>query len=196
MAESGSEAAPNARAAFAGFNTLLSAAMGGLSWVFFDFIFTRKLSGLSLCTGIVAGLVGITAGAGFVAPWAALVIGLVVGFITNIFCRLKLVFGYDDTLDAFGLHGVGGFFGLFFTGIFATGYITNSGGANLPGKKKKTFNNRFFYFGLVFGLVFGFWLLFRLVLFCFFVWLLLSLLLKSFLFVLFYFLSCFVVICF
>jgi Amt family ammonium transporter len=94
-----SSGAPDARAAYAGFNSLLAAASSGLCWVLFDFIFTRKLSGLSLCTGIIAGLVAITPGSGFVAPWAALVIGFVCGLITNISCRLKVVFNYDDTVN-------------------------------------------------------------------------------------------------
>ncbi len=88
-----------------------------------DFIFLRKLSGLSFCSGAIASLVCVTPASGFVAPWAALVIGIVGGFLTNIACRLKPLFAYDDTLDVFGIHGVGGFLGNFFTGIFAQSWI-------------------------------------------------------------------------
>ncbi len=119
----GAESAANARAGFAGFNTMLSASSGGLTWVLWDFIFLRKLSGLSFCSGVVAGLVSVTPASGFVAPWAAFVIGIIGGFVTNIACRLKPLFAYDDTLDAFGIHGVGGIMGNFLTGIFAQSWV-------------------------------------------------------------------------
>lgn len=130
---SGSEGAANARAAAAAWNTTFAAAMAGLTWVLFDFVFLRKLSGLSLCSGAIAGLVLITPASGFVPTWAALVIGIVGGFITNLACRMKPIFAYDDTLDVFGIHGVGGFVGVIMTGIFASSSIANISGSGLPG---------------------------------------------------------------
>ena len=76
------------------------------------------LSGLT--SGGVAGLVAITPAAGFVAPWAAVVMGLIAGFIGYVGVTfVKTSFGYDDTLDAFGIHGIGGAVGALLTGVFA-----------------------------------------------------------------------------
>lgn len=68
-AAAGSAGSSNTRAAMAAMVTAISAAVGGLSWVWFDFYFTRRLGCLGFCSGVIAGLVGISPGAGFVAPW-------------------------------------------------------------------------------------------------------------------------------
>jgi len=116
----GSAGAADGLAAHAFLVTLISAAAGMLSWMLLDVFFNKKPTLIGACTGVIAGLVGITPGAGFVPVWAALLIGLTVsplcyGGIVLIKKKLKL----DDALDAFGLHGIGGIFGGLMTGLFA-----------------------------------------------------------------------------
>jgi ammonium transporter, Amt family len=116
----GSALAANARAGMAGFVTTISASAGGLAWVICDYLRIRKLSGIGFCSGVIAGLVGITPAAGYVAPWASIVIGAVTGVTCCFAIRLKDILGFDDALDAFGLHGVGGFVGAILTALFAS----------------------------------------------------------------------------
>ena len=116
----GSALAATPRAAMAGMVTTLAAACGSLSWTLVEYMSSQKLSGLAFCSGAIAGLIGITPAAGFVHPWAAVIIGLVSGAACCYAIRLKGILGYDDALDVFGLHGVGGFIGLFMTGIFTS----------------------------------------------------------------------------
>lgn len=113
----GSALSANARAAMAGFVTTIAASAGALSWVLVDYAKIKKLSGLGFCSGAIAGLVGITPAAGFVSPWAAIIIGAVTGITCCFAIELKDSLGYDDALDAFGLHGVGGFVGSILTGL-------------------------------------------------------------------------------
>ncbi|KAJ3058791.1 hypothetical protein HK102_010315 [Quaeritorhiza haematococci] len=107
----------------ASYVTFLAAAVAGLGWAFYDYIFTGKLSGLGYCSGVVSGLVAITPAAGFVAPWSAIIIGFTAGIICNVATRLKTAFGFDDSLDAWGIHGVGGFYGAVITGVFAQKWV-------------------------------------------------------------------------
>lgn len=113
--------------------TTIAASSGGLTWVWLDFIWTRKLSALSFCSGVVAGLVSITPGAGFVAPWAGAVIGMTTAVFCNFWCRLKKRFGFDDSFDAWSVHGSGGFLGSILTGVFAQNWIGQLGGEELVG---------------------------------------------------------------
>lgn len=113
--------------------TCIAAATAGLTWVLFDYRHEQKLSGLGFCCGAVAGLVGITPGSGFVEPWAAIVIGFLIGLSCNLGCRLKHVLGYDDALDVFGTHGMGGFLGNILTGIFAQSTIAMLDSTIIPG---------------------------------------------------------------
>ncbi|OWA53099.1 Ammonium transporter 1 [Hypsibius exemplaris] len=129
----GSEGAANTRAAMASTNTTIAAACGALTWIWFDFIWTRKLSALSFCSGAVAGLVGITPAAGFVAPWAAIVIGFLTALACNSWCRVKKHIGFDDSFDAFSVHGCGGFIGNILTGIFAQKWVGKLDGTDYPG---------------------------------------------------------------
>ena len=102
-------------------NTLLAAAAGSLSWKFIERIEKRKWSLIGVLSGIVAGLVGITPAAGFVDPMGAVIIGLVSGpvcYVSSVW--LKKLLKYDDSLDAFGLHGAGGLVGALLTGVLAT----------------------------------------------------------------------------
>ena len=101
--------------------THLSAAAGTLAWAGMEWITRGKPSVLGACSGAVAGLVCITPAAGFVQPMPAILLGLAAGVVCFFACStLKLKFGYDDSLDAFGVHGVGGTLGAVLTGVFAT----------------------------------------------------------------------------
>ena len=101
--------------------THFAAAAGGLMWAAAEWITRGKPSVLGTCSGVVAGLVCITPAAGFVTPMPALLMGVAVGIVCFLACTaLKARFKYDDSLDAFGVHGVGGTLGAILTGIFAT----------------------------------------------------------------------------
>ena len=115
----GSAMAANASAGMAMAVTQISAAAGALSWLVCEKLAGHRPSALGLASGAVAGLVGITPAAGFVAPSGALAIGI----LTAIACYfsaviLKRKLGYDDSLDAFGIHGFGGLVGAILTGVF------------------------------------------------------------------------------
>ena len=98
--------------------TQAAAAAAGLSWMLVEWLHRGKPTALGLASGIVAGLVAVTPASGFVFPWAGLVIGLIAGVVCYVAVALKPVFKYDDSLDAFGVHGVGGFLGAVLTGVF------------------------------------------------------------------------------
>jgi Amt family ammonium transporter len=101
--------------------THFAAAAGGLSWAAMEWITRGKPSVLGTCSGVVAGLVCITPAAGYVTPMSALLMGVAVGIVCFLACTsLKAKFKYDDSLDAFGVHGVGGTLGAILTGLFAT----------------------------------------------------------------------------
>jgi len=107
-------------AALAFATTTIAPAAAGLTWMFAEWIHSGKPSALGFASGVVAGLVGITPAAGFVTPAWALVIGVGAGLVCYCAILLKAKFKYDDSLDAFGVHGVGGTFGAIATGAFAT----------------------------------------------------------------------------
>jgi ammonium transporter, Amt family len=110
--------------------THVAAATAGLSWAVLDWIFNKHPTMLGMITGAVAGLVAITPAAGFVNLWGAMGIGVGVAVICYLSVAfIKTKFGYDDSLDAFGVHGVGGMWGAIATGIWATKAV-NPGGAN------------------------------------------------------------------
>ena len=101
--------------------THFSAAAGVLGWSFYEWLTVGKPSVLGAASGAVAGLVCITPAAGFVNPMPALLMGAAAGVVCAIACgKIKSAFGYDDSLDAFGVHGVGGTLGAVLTGVFAT----------------------------------------------------------------------------
>ncbi|MCG8294362.1 ammonium transporter [Pseudomonas entomophila] len=116
----GSAAAANGTAGMAMLVTQIATAAAALGWMFAEWIFHGKPSALGIASGVVAGLVAITPAAGTVGPMGALVIGLVSGIVCY-FCAtsLKRKLGYDDSLDAFGVHGIGGIIGALLTGVFA-----------------------------------------------------------------------------
>ncbi|MFO0610959.1 MAG: ammonium transporter [Polyangiaceae bacterium] len=99
--------------------THVGAVGGVLGWVLVEWKHGGKPTALGVASGLVAGLVAITPAAGYVAPWAALVIGIVAGVACFYAVLLKHKLGYDDSLDAFGVHGVGGLVGALLTGVFA-----------------------------------------------------------------------------
>ncbi len=101
--------------------THFAAAAGGLTWAGLEWLLRGKPTILGACSGVVAGLVCITPAAGFVTPSSALLMGVAVGVVCYLACTaLKSRFRYDDSLDAFGVHGVGGTLGAILTGVFAT----------------------------------------------------------------------------
>jgi ammonium transporter, Amt family len=98
--------------------TQCAAAAAGLSWMIAEWLHRGKPTALGLASGIVAGLVAVTPASGFVLPWGGLAIGAISGIVCYISVSMKPVFKYDDSLDAFGVHGVGGFLGAVLTGVF------------------------------------------------------------------------------
>ncbi len=116
----GSAGAANGQAGLAFATTNTAAAAGLLAWMAVERLTTGKCTVLGACSGAVAGLVAITPAAGYVEVWAALVMGAVVAVICYFaVSRLKKRLGYDDALDAFGVHGIGGMCGTILTGLFA-----------------------------------------------------------------------------
>ena len=116
----GSALGADAIASNAFVTTTLAAATAGLAWGVAEWLFKGKPSVLGLCSGIVAGLVVITPGAGFVTASSSVLIGVLAGIVPFFaVAYLKKILGYDDALDTFGVHGVGGTLGAILTGIFA-----------------------------------------------------------------------------
>ncbi len=117
----GSELMSDNLAASAFCTTHFAAAAGGLAWAAYDWLTRGKPTVLGTASGVVAGLVCITPAAGFVSPMPALIMGAAAGIVCAFACsKIKAAFGYDDALDAFGVHGVGGTLGAILTGVFAT----------------------------------------------------------------------------
>ncbi len=125
----GSALAANAHAVMAILTTHLAACAGAVVWGALEWSTRRKPSVLGMISGAVAGLGTITPASGFVAPWHGLVIGALAGIICYWACTsLKQRFQYDDSLDVFGVHGVGGLTGTLLAGVFATAAIGGAAG--------------------------------------------------------------------
>jgi ammonium transporter len=107
--------------------TQVAAAAAALSWMLAEWFHKGKPTALGLASGLVAGLVAVTPASGYVRPLGALSIGLLAGIICYAVVCLKPVFKYDDSLDAFGVHGVGGFLGALLTGLFCSKAINEAG---------------------------------------------------------------------
>jgi Amt family ammonium transporter len=121
----GSAGAADGRAGMAMLATQLATAAAALAWASAEWISRGKPSVLGIASGAVAGLVAITPASGFVGPTPAVIIGLVAGVVCFIAATsLKHVLGYDDSLDAFGVHGIGGIIGALLTGVFASKEIS------------------------------------------------------------------------
>ena len=129
----GSAGAANDLMGVALLNTLLAAAAAALTWKIVEYIEKKKVSLIGMLSGVVAGLVAITPAAGFVDPKGAVIIGLIAGpacYASSVW--IKKLLRYDDSLDAFGIHGAGGLIGALLTGVFATTAINSlSEGANV-----------------------------------------------------------------
>jgi Amt family ammonium transporter len=110
-------------------NSQLAAAAGGIAWLIIDVIRYGKASALGFASGLVAGLATITPASGFVGPMGAIAIGTTAGLACYAAVMLKSKLNYDDTLDAFGVHGVGGAVGTILLGVFAS-KAWNAGGAD------------------------------------------------------------------
>jgi Amt family ammonium transporter len=126
----GSAVGANSSAGMAMLVTQIAAAVAALAWMFVEWVHHKKPSVLGIVSGAISGLVAITPAAGYVGPGGALAIGILAG----LGCYwgaviLKPIFGYDDSLDAFGLHGIGGIIGALLTGVFAVKAIGGTAGA-------------------------------------------------------------------
>ena len=116
----GSNLELNAGAVLAMANTFVATAAAGVSWLLVEWLFKGKPSLLGLASGVVAGLVAVTPASGYAGPMGALVLGAVAGVVCFFMVTaVKSALGYDDTLDVFGVHAIGGFIGAIGTGIVA-----------------------------------------------------------------------------
>ena len=125
----GSALAANSRAVFAIVATHLAAAAGAMTWMALEWWTRGKPSVLGMISGAVAGLGTITPASGFVLPWHGIVIGIAAGVVCFWSCTwLKIVCGYDDSLDVFGVHGIGGATGTVLVGVFAVPALGGAAG--------------------------------------------------------------------
>jgi ammonium transporter, Amt family len=128
----GSAVASDGIAASAFISTTLAAAIGGFTWPALEWLMHGKPTVLGFCSGAVAGLVVITPAAGFVSPTSGVIIGVIAGVVCFLACtKMKAALKYDDALDTFGVHGVGGTVGAIVTGIFADPAINPNLNTNL-----------------------------------------------------------------
>jgi ammonium transporter, Amt family len=124
----GSNLEATGTAALAMINTFVATAAAALSWMFAEWIVKGKPSLLGALSGCVAGLVAVTPAAGFAGPMGAIVLGLIVGVVCLFFCStVKNAFGYDDSLDVFGVHCIGGIVGAIGTGILVNPLLGGTG---------------------------------------------------------------------
>ncbi|GAA5892262.1 hypothetical protein JCM6882_003624 [Rhodosporidiobolus microsporus] len=124
----GSAFAINLRAIQSCVATQVATSMAAITWTGLDYIYTGKLSAVSMASGCLAGLVGITPAAGYVGAPAALAIGFLTAIAANYATGIKVLLKIDDAVDSFALHGVGGFVGSFLTGLFADSRVTSFDG--------------------------------------------------------------------
>lgn len=130
----GSAVAANGLAGVAFLNTNTATALAAMSWMFTEWLHTKKPTVLGLASGAIAGLVAITPAAGFVNIKGAIIIGILAGVIPYFaVASIKPKLGYDDSLDAFGIHGVGGILGAILTGVFADPSVNEAGTGLLYG---------------------------------------------------------------
>ena len=118
----GSSFEANEQACVALLNTQIAASVAAFSWIFTEYCIQRRPTVLGMLNGTIAGLVSITPAAGYVDPTGAFFIGLMSGPVCYYGITLKKLLGFDDALDAFGLHGIAGVYGGFMTGLFASEY--------------------------------------------------------------------------
>jgi Amt family ammonium transporter len=124
----GSNLESNGYAALAMLNTFVATAAAALAWMVAEWAAKGKASLLGIVTGAVAGLVAVTPAAGFAGPMGAIVLGIIAGIVCYVFCSaIKNTFGYDDALDVFGVHCVGGIIGAILTGILVNPALGGAG---------------------------------------------------------------------
>ncbi|KAJ3537760.1 hypothetical protein NMY22_g5452 [Coprinellus aureogranulatus] len=130
----GSALSANLRAVQACIVTNLAASVGGITWMLLDYRIERKWSAVGFCSGAISGLVAITPASGYVGAPAAVLFGVLGGALCNFATQLKFVLGYDDALDIFATHGVGGIVGNLLTGLFAQASVAGFDGfTEIPG---------------------------------------------------------------
>ncbi|CAK9441098.1 uncharacterized protein LODBEIA_P49670 [Lodderomyces beijingensis] len=130
----GSTGNADIRSWYACVNTNIAAAFGGLTWMLVDYWRTGgKWSTVGLCTGIIAGLIGITPAAGYVPVYFAMIFGIIPGIVCNFAVDLKMYLGIDDGMDVWALHGIGGLVGNLLTGLFAADYVAMIDGTEIEG---------------------------------------------------------------
>ena len=124
----GSALSASMRAVMAAVVTNLAASVGGITWCLVDYRLEGKFSTVGFCSGVVAGLVAITPGSGYVPAWSAVVFGVVAGIVCNYATKIKFILNIDDALDIFAVHCIGGLAGNLLTGLFAADYIVRPPG--------------------------------------------------------------------
>ena len=109
-------------------NTFVATAAAALSWMFTEWLLKGKASLLGALSGAIAGLVAVTPAAGFAGPMGAIVLGLIAGVVCLFFCTtIKNMLGYDDALDVFGIHCIGGIVGAILTGVLVSPSLGGAG---------------------------------------------------------------------
>jgi Amt family ammonium transporter len=129
----GSALGSNALAGLALTATQVAAGAAAMSWLVVEWLHRGKPTALGFASGLVAGLVAVTPASGYIAPLGAVAIGLIAGAVCYFAVCLKPGFKYDDSLDAFGVHGVGGFLGAILTGVFASSLLHGNAADKGPG---------------------------------------------------------------
>ncbi|PMD37710.1 ammonium transporter [Hyaloscypha variabilis F] len=126
----GSAFGANLRAVMACWNSCLTAMFASITWVSLDYRLSRKWSMVGWCSGCISGLVAATPASGFIPPWASIILGVVVGFLSNFSTKIKYVLRIDDSMDNLAEHGIAGMVGLIFNGLFAADYIIGLDGVS------------------------------------------------------------------
>lgn len=136
----GSALAANGQAAIAMVNTHLAASIAMVTWLFLSWIVDKRPSMVGSLTGVLAGLVAVTPAAGYVAPWAALVIGIIAAVCCFYAVKFRMKMQWDDALDVWGCHGIGGVVGSILTGVFASKAVGGFDGL-IEGNSEQFFAN-------------------------------------------------------
>ncbi|TVY83999.1 Ammonium transporter MEP3 [Lachnellula suecica] len=126
----GSAFGANLRAVMACWNSCLAAMFGAITWCLLDYRLARKWSMVGWCSGCISGLVAATPASGFIPPWAAVILGITTGIISNFATKIKFWIRIDDSMDVFAEHGIAGMVGLIFNALFAADYIIGLDGVN------------------------------------------------------------------
>ncbi|KAK4164619.1 putative ammonium transporter [Cladorrhinum sp. PSN259] len=129
-------------------NTNLAACGGGITWVLLDYVYKKKFSLVGFCSGIIAGLVGITPAAGYVPVYVAVLVGAVTAVCSFFTVKYKYLLSVDDGLDIFAIHGVGGYVGDILTGFFAAQFVPALDGVSGASYEGGWWNRNFRQMGL------------------------------------------------